>query len=130
MQLGWNARSMLITRGLAEMVRFGVAMGAKESTFLGLAGIGDLMATCASPLSRNYRVGYRLAQGESLAQIMETLGSTAEGVRTTETVWKFAQAHKIYMPITEAVYHVVQGEVSVRDALKVLMNKPSMAELG
>jgi glycerol-3-phosphate dehydrogenase (NAD(P)+) len=75
-------------------------------------------------------VGYRLAQGESLAQIMETLGSTAEGVRTTETVWKFAQAHKIYMPITEAVYHVVQGEVSVRDALKVLMNKPSMAELG
>jgi glycerol-3-phosphate dehydrogenase (NAD(P)+) len=130
MQFGWNARAMLITRGLAEMVRFGVAMGAKESTFLGLAGIGDLMATCASPLSRNYRVGARLAKGETLEQIMETLGSTAEGVRTTETVWKYAQLHKIYMPITEAVYHVVKEKLPVRDALAGLMNKPSMPEMG
>lgn len=94
LQLGWNARALLITRGLAEMVRFGVAMGANQATFLGLAGVGDLLATCSSPLSRNYRVGLRLAKGEKLEAILADLGSTAEGVRTTQSVWAFAQQHQ------------------------------------
>lgn len=129
MDLGWNARAMMITRGLAEMVRFGVAMGASESTFLGLAGVGDLLATCGSPLSRNYRVGYRLAKGEKLEEIIRTLGSTAEGVRTTDTVHDFASAKKIYMPITAAVYQVLHGELAASNALTTLMKRPSMPDV-
>ena len=128
LKLGWNARAMLITRGLAEMVRFGVAMGAKEGTFLGLAGMGDLLATCSSPLSRNYRVGYRLANGERLPEILASLGSTAEGVRTTATVHRFAVSNGIPMPITEGVYRVLQGEVAVTDALHRLMIRPQVSE--
>ena len=128
MKLGWNARSMLITRGLAEMVRFGVAMGAKESTFLGLAGIGDLLATCSSPLSRNYRVGQRLAQGEKLDDILASMGETAEGVRTTQTVWRYAQAHGISMPITEAVHMLIHEGVGVQQVLHNLMIRPQVSE--
>ncbi len=124
MKLGWNARSMLLTRGLAEMVRFGVAMGAKESTFLGLAGMGDLMATCSSVLSRNYRVGFQLAQGVSLEKIIEELGQTAEGVRTTRSVWKFAQERGISMPITEGVYRMMDQGVQVQEVLNQLMQIP------
>jgi glycerol-3-phosphate dehydrogenase (NAD(P)+) len=124
MKLGWNARAMLITRGLAEMVRFGVAMGADQSTFLGLAGVGDLLATCSSPLSRNYRVGIRLAQGEPLEKILKDLGSTAEGVRTTQSVWEFASKRNISMPITEGVYHLLRGGVSVQQVLHQLMTRP------
>lgn len=125
MKLGWNSRALLITRGLAEIVRFGVAMGAQESTFLGLAGIGDLLATSSSPLSRNYRVGLRLAQGEKLAQVLEDLGSTAEGVRTTTAVYHFAKQRGIYMPITEAVYHLLQDEAPIQKILDHLMTRPS-----
>lgn len=114
-QQGWNARSTLITRGLEEMVRFGVALGAQPETFLGLAGIGDLLATCGSPLSRNYRVGHRLAQGDSLEAILRDLGTTAEGVRTTRSVWGFAQKHSIAMPITRAVDALLQGKKSVSE---------------
>jgi glycerol-3-phosphate dehydrogenase (NAD(P)+) len=130
MKLGWNARSMMITRGLAEMVRFGVAMGAKESTFLGLAGIGDLLATCSSPLSRNYRVGARLAHGEKIDAILASLGETAEGVRTTRSVYHFAQAHKISMPITEAVYLLIEEGVGVQQVLQTLMTRPQVGEGG
>lgn len=125
---GWNARAMLITRGLAEMVRFGVAMGARESTFLGLAGVGDLLATCSSPLSRNYRVGLKLARGEKLESILRELGSTAEGVRTARIVHEFAVQHGIAMPITEAVYRLVAEELSVADIMKRLMSRPNSAE--
>jgi glycerol-3-phosphate dehydrogenase (NAD(P)+) len=125
MKFGWNTRSMLITRGLAEMVRFGVAMGARESTFLGLAGIGDLMATCSSSLSRNYRVGIRLAEGQKLAQILSELGSTAEGVRTARHVYEFARTHRIEMPITEGVYHLIEGEAPVQEILHSLMTRTS-----
>ena len=128
MKFGWNARAMLITRGLAEMVRFGVAMGADQGTFLGLAGMGDLLATCSSPLSRNYRVGARLAQGDKLATVLEELGSTAEGVRTTQSVWTFAKAHGIAMPITEGVYHLVEGHTPVQEVLKQLMSRPVRAD--
>lgn len=125
---GWNARAMLITRGLAEMVRFGVAMGADTMTFLGLAGMGDLMATCSSPLSRNYRVGAGLAKGKSLDEILDELGSTAEGVRTTEAVYQYALARKIYMPITEGVHTLLQGKASVAAAMRDLMTRPPQAD--
>jgi glycerol-3-phosphate dehydrogenase (NAD(P)+) len=124
MNLGWNARSMLMTLGLAEMVRFGTAMGGKESTFLGLAGVGDLLATCSSNLSRNYRVGYRLAKGEPLEAILGNLESTAEGVLTTHTVWEFASQYQIQMPITEGVYRLLKGGVSTTDLMKELMTRP------
>jgi glycerol-3-phosphate dehydrogenase (NAD(P)+) len=128
MKLGWNARAMLITRGLAEMVRFGIAMGAKESTFLGLAGVGDLLATCSSPLSRNYRVGFRLAQGEKLQAALAAIGSTAEGVETTRNVWEFARSRGIYMPITEGVHELLFEGVDVAEVLKRLMTRPQMPE--
>ena len=128
MKFGWNVRSMMITRGLAEMVRFGVAMGAKESTFLGLAGIGDLLATCSSPLSRNYRVGMRLAQGERIETILAELGKTAEGVRTTRSVWRFASQRGISMPITEAVYHLIEDGLPVDKMLRGLMTRPLSTE--
>jgi glycerol-3-phosphate dehydrogenase (NAD(P)+) len=128
MNLGWNARSMMITRGLAEMVRYGVAMGADPATFLGLAGIGDLLATCSSNLSRNYRVGMRLAGGEKLDAILEDLGSTAEGVRTTRSVVSHARARGISMPITEGVDALLEGQVTVKEVLKSLMTRPSMPD--
>ena len=121
MKLGWNSRALLITRGLAEIVRFGVAMGAQQSTFLGLSGIGDLLATCSSPLSRNYRVGLRLAQGEKLEKVIEELGTVAEGVRTTISVREFARQHDIYMPITEAVYQLLQSDADIQEILRLLM---------
>jgi glycerol-3-phosphate dehydrogenase (NAD(P)+) len=124
LKLGWNTRATLITRGLAEMVRFGKAMGADTNTFLGLAGAGDLLATCMSPASRNYRVGFRLAAGEKIEDILRTLGSTAEGVRTTETVHLFAQAHGIQMPITEGVHQLILGGVSAAQVLQHLMTRP------
>lgn len=123
MKYGWNARSLLITRGLAEIVRFSVEMGGKESTFLSLAGIGDLLATCSSPLSRNYRVGLRLAQGELLPKILDDLGETAEGVRTTNSVRAFAQEHGIDMPITEAVYLLLRNEAPMQEILNQLMKR-------
>jgi glycerol-3-phosphate dehydrogenase (NAD(P)+) len=125
LSLGWNARAMLITRGLAEMVRFGVAMGAQESTFLGLAGIGDLMATCSSSLSRNYQVGFRLAKGDGLNQVLGELGSTAEGVMTTQSVWEYAHHHRISMPITEGVFHLLREGVPAIDVLHQLMSRPA-----
>ncbi|MBC7396878.1 MAG: NAD(P)-dependent glycerol-3-phosphate dehydrogenase, partial [Bdellovibrionales bacterium] len=97
--LGWNTKSLLLSRGLAEMVRFGVAMGAKAETFLGLSGMGDLIATCSSSQSRNFRVGYHLAKGESLEEVLKELGQVAEGVRTTRIVYEFAKSRNVEMPI-------------------------------
>ncbi len=128
MNYGWNARALLITRGLAEMVRFGTEMGGMEATFLGLAGIGDLLATCSSVLSRNYRVGARLAKGDSIETILAELGSTAEGVRTTKSVWEFAQQRGIDMPITEGVYDLLQGNSKLTNILHKLMNRPATSD--
>ncbi len=125
MKLGWNSRAMLMTRGLAEMVRFGKVMGAQEATFLGLAGVGDLFATCSSPLSRNYRVGFQLAQGEKLDQVLAELGSTAEGVKTAQSVYEYAVARKIDMPITEGVYRLLTEKVPVLEVLHHLMSRPA-----
>jgi glycerol-3-phosphate dehydrogenase (NAD(P)+) len=125
---GWNTRSLLLSRGLAEMVRFGVAMGAKPETFLGLAGIGDLIATCSSSQSRNFRVGYQLAKGRSLADVLAELGQVAEGVRTTRIVYEFALERGVEMPITEAVYHIIQGEWSVERGVQHLMTRPQVQD--
>ncbi|MBI5139185.1 NAD(P)-dependent glycerol-3-phosphate dehydrogenase [Candidatus Nomurabacteria bacterium] len=128
LNLGWNARAMLLARGLAEMVRFGVQMGAESSTFLGLAGMGDLLATSQSVLSRNYRVGQGLARGKPLNNILEDLGSTAEGVVTAKHIWEFANRHEIYMPITEAVYQLLYEKREMKEILQELMNRPPMWE--
>lgn len=120
--LGLNARAMLISRGVAEMVRFGTAMGAEQSTFLGLAGIGDLLATCSSVESRNYRVGQGLGQGQHLDEVLTGIGRTAEGVRTTFAITEFARERKIEMPITQGVYRILKGESEPRQILDQLMS--------
>ncbi len=121
--LGWNARAMLISRGLAEMVRFGLAMGAQVDTFLGLAGVGDILATCSSPLSRNYRVGVSLAKGESVQSILSGLGSTAEGVMTARAVAAFASERGIDMPITTVVQKILDQQLSVQNGLDLLLQQ-------
>ncbi len=126
---GWNARALLLSRGLAEMVRFTVAMGGDMKTLLGLAGMGDLLATCSSPLSRNYRVGQRLARGEPLEKVLLELGSTAEGVRTALSVSAYAQQKDLELPITHTVASLVRGERGVQDALRELMIHPGNREL-
>ncbi len=129
LEFGWNTRSLLITRGLAEMVRFGLAMGAQEATFLGLAGVGDLFATCSSPMSRNYRVGRKLALGEPLEAILGELGAVAEGVRTAQIISTFAQERKIQMPITQGVSELIQGSRPAGDVLRALMQRPPAADI-
>lgn len=105
--LGWNARAMLLVRGLEEMMRVGKTLGAKPETFLGLSGLGDLIATASSPLSRNYRVGFRLAKGEKLEAILEDLDTAAEGVRTAMTIADYATSQSLRLPITQAVRGLV-----------------------
>ncbi len=133
LKLGWNTRALLITRGLAEMVRFGVVMGARESTFLGLAGMGDLLATCSSPLSRNYQVGYQLVQasveGKKVDEIVRGLGGVAEGIQTTRSVWEFSTLHEISMPITEAVYRLIHEKAPVQEIIHGLMLRPSQKDI-
>ncbi|MFB2537836.1 MULTISPECIES: NAD(P)H-dependent glycerol-3-phosphate dehydrogenase [unclassified Acinetobacter] len=105
--IGENSKSMLITRALAEMSRFAVTLGANPLTFLGLSGVGDLFATCNSPLSRNYQVGFALGQGKTLDEAVQSLGQTAEGINTILQVKAKAEELDIYMPITAALYEVI-----------------------
>lgn len=128
-EFGWNAKAMMITRGLAEMARFGRVMGAKQETFLGLAGLGDLLATCGSSLSRNYRVGFRMARGEPLEKVLGDLGGVAEGVRTSQIVRDFALTRELDMPISCAVANIIEGKANVKDALHALMTRPLKTEL-
>lgn len=121
LQLGTNAKAALVTRGLTEMVRIGNNWGAKTETFYGLSGLGDLLATCNSPLSRNYQVGYQLAGGKSLTETLENLQGTAEGVNTCRVLMQRARQQNIAVPITEQVYRLLQGEVTPRQALDELM---------
>ncbi|BAZ27922.1 NAD-dependent glycerol-3-phosphate dehydrogenase domain-containing protein [Cylindrospermum sp. NIES-4074] len=121
LQLGTNAKAALVTRGLTEMVRIGSIWGAKPETFYGLSGLGDLLATCNSPLSRNYQVGYQLAGGQTLAEILAHLPGTAEGVNTCRVLVQIAQQQNITIPITEQVYRLLQGEVTPKQALDKLM---------
>ena len=119
--LGLNARAALLTRGLAEITRLGVLLGANPSTFLGLAGLGDLILTCTGDLSRNRRVGLGLAQGHSLEGILATLGHVAEGVGTTAAVYRLAARHSVEMPIVAAVHSVLFDRVPVRTAVSTLL---------
>ncbi|MCC5651409.1 NAD(P)H-dependent glycerol-3-phosphate dehydrogenase [Nostoc sp. XA013] len=121
LQLGTNAKAALVTRGLTEMVRIGNDWGAKTETFYGLSGLGDLLATCNSPLSRNYQVGYQLAGGKSLTETLANLQGTAEGVNTCQVLMQRAKQQNIPVPITEQVYRLLQGEVTPRQALDELM---------
>lgn len=119
--MGENTRSMLITRSLAEMSRFAVSMGANPMTFIGLAGVGDLIVTCMSPLSRNYRVGYALGKGESLEQAVNQLGEVAEGVNTLKLVKQKADEIGVYMPLANVLYEVIFSNLSIDEAIKKLM---------
>lgn len=128
LEFGDNAKSALITRGLAEMVRFGQVMGAATDTFFGLAGIGDLIATCGSRHSRNRHVGELLGQGRSLEDIRNSMQSVAEGVFTAKSIFQIAQDRGIEMPIAAEVYKVLFEDKSPRKATVELMQRPLKGE--
>jgi glycerol-3-phosphate dehydrogenase (NAD(P)+) len=125
---GENTRAVLITRGLNELGRLGVALGGKVLTFGGLAGVGDLVATCASAKSRNRTVGYELGQGRSLDDIVDTMQMVAEGVKSAGPLMALARAHQVEMPIAEQVEAIVEGRTTAREALLSLMDRPPSAE--
>ena len=128
MDLGDNARGVLLSRSLAEMSRFGTANGADTVTFMGLAGIGDLITTCSSPLSRNYQVGSLLAQGKSIDEAVEIIGETAEGINTVSTIYKLSNEQGISMPLATELYGVLFQGVNINDALNDLMRRPQTAD--
>ncbi|TLF47809.1 NAD(P)H-dependent glycerol-3-phosphate dehydrogenase [Halomonas urmiana] len=119
--MGENTRSMLMTRALAEMSRFAVNQGANPMTFLGLAGVGDLIVTCSSALSRNYRVGQALGEGHTLEEAVEALGQVAEGVNTVRLVRDKAREDGVYMPLAEGLYQVLFAGVPAREMARLLM---------
>lgn len=125
---GDNAKSALITRAIVEMTRFGVMLGADPATFSGLAGLGDLITTCFSPYGRNRRVGERLGRGETLAQILQTMESVAEGVPTSRSLFECSQRLKIEMPLTTEVYRVLFEDKSPAEATNDLMLRPQKGE--
>ena len=125
---GDNTRAMIVTRGLAEMSRLGAALGAQTQTFAGLAGMGDVMATCASAHSRNTTVGMRLGKGESIAAISSSMQTIAEGVASASAVLALARRHGVEMPITQQVAAVCEGEISAADAWRVLLSRSSKSE--
>jgi glycerol-3-phosphate dehydrogenase (NAD(P)+) len=126
--LGDNAKAALLTRGLAEMTRLGVAMGARRETFAGLAGIGDLITTCMSPYGRNRAVGIQIGQGRKLADILAGMEQVAEGVRTTKSVRALARRHGAEMPITEECYRVLFRGKSPGRAVHDLMRRAAKGE--
>jgi glycerol-3-phosphate dehydrogenase (NAD(P)+) len=125
---GNNAKAALVTRGLVEITRLGVAMGASEATFQGLAGVGDLITTCVSPEGRNRTVGEQLGKGRKLEDILSKMSSVAEGVPTTKAVMQLARRHNVEMPITEAVHAVLFEGRDVIRALSDLMSRDPKAE--
>jgi len=125
---GDNAKAALVTRGLVEITRLGVAMGAREDTFHGVAGLGDLITTCVSPLGRNRTVGQQIGQGQKLTDILGGMNSVAEGVATTRSVRQLAQRFNVEMPITRAVYEVLFEDKDVLHALSDLMSREKRPE--
>ncbi len=126
--LGLNSRAALITRGLAEIARLGQALGARRDTFMGLAGLGDLLLTCTGDLSRNRQVGLGLAEGKPLAQILKELGHVAEGVYTAREVERLARRFGIEMPISAAVSALLEGRMTAAAAVELLMARDPRAE--
>jgi glycerol-3-phosphate dehydrogenase (NAD(P)+) len=125
---GLNARAALITRGLAEITRLGLALGARAETFMGLSGLGDLVLTATGALSRNRQVGLMLAEGRSLDEAVAALGHVAEGVYSAATVLARAQALGLDMPITAAVVEVLQGRLAPAQAVARLMGRDARSE--
>ncbi|MGI8335600.1 NAD(P)H-dependent glycerol-3-phosphate dehydrogenase [Actinomadura scrupuli] len=125
---GDSTRALLITRGLAEIARLGAALGADEHTFAGLAGLGDLVATCSSPLSRNRTFGENLGRGMTLEQVIAVTKQTAEGVKSSEAVLELARKHNVEMPITEMVAAVMHHGMSIEEAMLKLMSRTPKPE--
>ncbi|HUT55935.1 MAG TPA: NAD(P)H-dependent glycerol-3-phosphate dehydrogenase [bacterium] len=130
MGLGLNTRAAIITRGLAEMARLGVRMGANPMTFAGLAGLGDLVLTCTGDLSRNRQVGLKIGQGKTLNEILGGTRSVAEGVRNAATVYKLTQKMEVSMPIIEQIYLLLYAEKSPKMAVHDLMTRRLRSEIG
>ena len=128
LKLGANAKAALITRGLAEMTRLAVHLGAKPITLAGLAGMGDLLATCSSPLSRNFNLGMQMAQGKSLQNVLDETGAVIEGVATTAAVCKLSEKLNIELPIAKLVQAFLDGSLSPAQAIMTLMNRPLISE--
>ncbi len=126
--LGANLKAAYVTRGLHEITQLGLSLGAKPSTFAGLSGIGDMLATCYSPLSRNYRLGKRLAEGDSVDEALEYLGQTAEGVPTTRATLRIARQLGVEMPITETAHKVMFEGVPATEAMGDLMRRELQRE--
>lgn len=126
---GTNTRAALITRGLAEITRLGVKMGAKPLTFSGLGGLGDLVLTCTGDLSRNRTVGLKLGQGLSLARILAEMEMVAEGIKTTQSAWKLARREGVEMPILEQIHHVLYEDKPCGDAVHALLTRDQKQEL-
>ncbi|NRB42369.1 MAG: glycerol-3-phosphate dehydrogenase, partial [Pseudomonadales bacterium] len=118
---GQNTIGMLVTRSLAEMSRYAVKLGADPMTFLGLAGVGDLIVTCMSPLSRNYRVGFALGEGKKLDDIIDELGQVAEGINTLQLVKTQAEHLQVYMPLVNGMYDILHNGKSIEDVVDKLM---------
>jgi glycerol-3-phosphate dehydrogenase (NAD(P)+) len=128
MGFGDNTRASLTTRGLAEMARLGYALGADPRTFAGLAGLGDLVATCGSPLSRNRSVGEELGRGRPLTEIVSATRMVAEGVKSSVSIVDLAHKHSVEMPIAEHVVRVVRDGMNPRDMVRSLMSREAKAE--
>ncbi|MEB3290668.1 MAG: NAD(P)H-dependent glycerol-3-phosphate dehydrogenase [Leptolyngbya sp.] len=128
LNLGNNARAALVTRALPEIIRVGTRLGGQAETFFGLSGLGDLLATCTSPLSRNYQVGYQLAQGKSLEQILLDLNSTAEGVNTANVLIRLANQEQIPVPISRQVFRLLNGKITPQEAVEALMERDLKSE--
>lgn len=128
LELGYNARAALITRGIAEIARLGEQMGADKRTFSGLSGLGDLILTCTSDLSRNYTVGMKLGEGAKLADILATTRSVAEGIATAQSAYELSRRHGVDMPIVEQVYRVIYEDVGPAEAVTTLMTRSLKSE--
>ncbi|MEM0939613.1 MAG: NAD(P)H-dependent glycerol-3-phosphate dehydrogenase [Bacteroidota bacterium] len=129
MGLGENAKALFISRGLVETIYIGTALGGNTQAFLGLAGVGDLIATCNSNLSRNFTVGYRLAKGETLDEIIASMEEVAEGVKTINIVKDLAASYNVKCPITNTLFKIIHGEMTIQDAHSYLMSFPLRVEI-
>ncbi len=127
--LGYNTRAAIITRGITEVQRLGIRLGANPRTFMGLAGIGDLVLTCTGKLSRNWNVGYKLGQGMKLETILSETRTVAEGVKTTMSVYNLSRKLGVEMPIAEHTYRILYEDLDPREALKLLMGRDLKQEL-
>ena len=123
MKLGDNCMGALLTRGMAEIVRVSVRLGANPSTLYGLSGMGDLIATCSSPLSRNHTVGAMLAKGKKIDDILNELGSVAEGVKTAKALCEIAKKEGIEVPVSAAIYEALYTDITPVEVMQKLMNR-------